>query len=50
MLEFDEFLELLAQLSPSGSSAELDRLVHTLRALHGPGPLEDDLSIIRFEL
>jgi serine phosphatase RsbU (regulator of sigma subunit) len=49
MLEFDDFLELLAQLSPSGS-AELDRLVHTLRALHGPGPLEDDLSVIRFEL
>jgi phosphoserine phosphatase RsbU/P len=49
MLEFDEFLEVLAQLSRSGS-AELDQLVHTLRALHGPGPLEDDLSIVRFEL
>jgi sigma-B regulation protein RsbU (phosphoserine phosphatase) len=49
MLEFDEFLEVLAQLVPSGS-AELDRLVHALRALHGPGPLEDDLSIVRFEL
>jgi hypothetical protein len=30
--------------------AELDRLVGVLRALHGPGPLDDDLSIIRFEL
>jgi serine phosphatase RsbU (regulator of sigma subunit) len=49
MLGFDEFLEMLAQLSQSGS-AELDQLVHTLRALHGPGPLEDDLSIVRFEL
>jgi serine phosphatase RsbU (regulator of sigma subunit) len=49
MLEFGEFLEVLVQLSQSGS-AELDRLVHTLRALHGPRPLEDDLSIVRFEL
>ncbi len=49
MLEFDEFLEVLAQLLSSGS-ADLDRLVHALRALHGPGPLEDDLSIVRFEL
>ena len=49
MLEFDEFLDVLAQSVPSGI-AELDRLVDVLRALHGPGPLEDDLSIIRFEL
>jgi len=49
MLEFDEFLGVLAQLVPSGS-AELDRLVHVLRAMHGAGPFEDDLSIVRFEL
>jgi phosphoserine phosphatase RsbU/P len=48
-LEFDEFLEVFAQLLPAGS-AELERLVDALRALHGPGPLDDDLSIIRFEL
>jgi len=34
---------------PSGK-AELDRLVGVLRSLHGPGPFDDDLSIIRFEL
>jgi sigma-B regulation protein RsbU (phosphoserine phosphatase) len=49
MLEFEEFLELLAASRPSGV-AELDRLVGVLRSLHGPGPLDDDLSIIRFEL
>jgi len=49
MLEFDEFLGVLAQLVPSGS-AELDRLVDVLRAMHGAGPFEDDLSIVRFEL
>ena len=49
MLEFDEFLEVFAQFCQSGSTG-LDQLVHTLRALHGPGPLEDDLSIVRFEL
>jgi serine phosphatase RsbU (regulator of sigma subunit) len=49
MLEFEEFLELLARPVPS-EVAELDRLVGALRSLHGPGPLDDDLSIIRFEL
>ena len=49
MLEFAAFLELLVAPVPPGV-AELDRLVDALRALHGPGPLDDDLSIIRFEL
>ncbi len=49
MLEFDEFVEVLARFSHPGR-AELDELVRTLRALHGPGSLEDDLSIVRFKL
>ena len=48
MLEFEEFIELLAAVPAGG--AELDRLVAVLRSLHGPGALEDDLSIVRFEL
>jgi serine phosphatase RsbU (regulator of sigma subunit) len=49
MLEFGEFLELLTASDPS-AAAELNRLFDALRALHGPGPFDDDLSIVRFEL
>jgi len=49
MLEFEEFIELLVASAPSGA-ADLEQLVDVLRSLHGPGPLDDDLSIIRFEL
>ncbi len=49
MLAFDEFVELLAQPGTVGES-ELDRMLDFARAQHGPGPLEDDFSIVKLEL
>ncbi|MBL8542157.1 MAG: serine/threonine-protein phosphatase [Betaproteobacteria bacterium] len=46
MLEFDRFLDVLAAPVADGES-ELDRLLEFVRNVHGPGPLEDDFSIIR---
>jgi sigma-B regulation protein RsbU (phosphoserine phosphatase) len=37
-----------APLPPAGES-ELDRLFAQVKALHGPGPLDDDFSIMRFQ-
>ena len=48
MLDFDEFLDVLTQ--PPKEESELDRLLSFMRALHGPGPLEDDFSIVELEL
>lgn len=48
MLDFDEFLDVLAQ--PPKEEPELDRLLNFVRTLHGPGPLEDDFSIVKLEL
>ena len=49
MLEFDEFVEVLGAPVAAGES-ELDRLLDFVRGVHGPGPLEDDFSIIKLEL
>jgi serine phosphatase RsbU (regulator of sigma subunit) len=49
MLAFDDFVELLAR-PPADDESELDRLLGTVRAEHGPGPLEDDFSIVKLEL
>ncbi len=47
--DFAEFEALLAAPPPSGAS-ELDRLFEHVKALHGAGPLDDDFSIMRFQL
>lgn len=47
MLDFREFLNLLVK-STAGCKSELDGVLGLIRELHGPGPLEDDLSIIKF--
>jgi sigma-B regulation protein RsbU (phosphoserine phosphatase) len=44
--EFHAFFE---QPPPAGGS-DLDALFAQVKALHGPGPLEDDFSILRFDL
>ncbi len=49
MLEFSQFLDVLAEPA-SANESELDRLLEFVHALHGPGPLEDDFSIVKFEL
>ncbi|MET0217448.1 MAG: PP2C family protein-serine/threonine phosphatase [Burkholderiales bacterium] len=49
MLEFEAFLDVLAAPVAAGES-ELDRLLEFIRDVHGPGPLEDDLSIIKLAL
>lgn len=48
MLEFDEFLDVL--VGPPEGESELDRMLNFVRALHGPGSLEDDFSIVKLEL
>ncbi|HVU24674.1 MAG TPA: SpoIIE family protein phosphatase [Opitutus sp.] len=35
---------------PRAGESDLDRLFEHVKALHGPGPLEDDFSIVRFDL
>jgi phosphoserine phosphatase RsbU/P len=47
--DFAEFEALLAAPPPAGAS-ELDRLFAHVKALHGAGPLDDDFSIMRFQL
>ena len=47
--DFAEFEALLAAQPPAGAS-ELDRLFDHVKALHGAGPLDDDFSIMRFQL
>jgi serine phosphatase RsbU (regulator of sigma subunit) len=49
MLEFEVFSELLARPVEEGES-DLDRVLNFARDLHGPGALEDDLSIVKLEL
>jgi hypothetical protein len=45
MLEFDEFTSFMQEhgAHPEG----LDRLESWVRELNGPGPLDDDFSIVR---
>lgn len=47
MLDFDRFLDVLAP--PAKEESELDRLLNFMLDLHGPGPLEDDFSIVKLE-
>ena len=49
MLEYDAFLQVLASPVKAAESA-LDRLLQFVRDTHGPGPLEDDFSIIELGL
>ena len=44
-----EFREFFAQPPPPGQS-DLDALFAHAKELHGPGPLDDDFSIVRFDL
>ncbi len=44
-----EYEAFFAEPVPPGES-ELDRLLARARELHGPGPLDDDFSIVRFDL
>jgi sigma-B regulation protein RsbU (phosphoserine phosphatase) len=43
-----EFFSFFAEPAPAGES-ELDRLFARVKDMHGPGPLEDDFSILRFK-
>lgn len=46
-----EFQDFFAQPSSGTDGAsDLDRLFAHVKSLHGPGPLEDDFSIVRFQL
>ena len=48
-LAFEEFVRHLA--SPAGTEeCELDRVLRVAREHHGPGPLDDDLSIVKLGL
>lgn len=49
MLEFERVLEVLATPC-AGAASELDRLLEFVRGEHGPGPLDDDFSIIKLAL
>jgi sigma-B regulation protein RsbU (phosphoserine phosphatase) len=49
MLEFGAFLDVLGAPVADGES-ELDRLLSFVRGVHGPGPLDDDFSIIKLAL
>jgi sigma-B regulation protein RsbU (phosphoserine phosphatase) len=49
MWPVQEFFSFFGEPVPPGES-ELDRLLDRVKALHGPGSLEDDFSILRFQL
>jgi serine phosphatase RsbU (regulator of sigma subunit) len=48
MLDFSEFISFLVRPVAAGGS-ELDRLLELVCDLNGPGPLEDDFSILKCE-
>ncbi len=48
MWTFAEFRDFLRGAAAEGDSG-LDRLLATVRAMHGAGPLDDDFSIVRLE-
>jgi sigma-B regulation protein RsbU (phosphoserine phosphatase) len=48
MWDFAEYQEFFAE-RPTPGESDLDRLFARVKALHGPGPLDDDFSIVRFE-
>jgi phosphoserine phosphatase RsbU/P len=46
-----DFADFQASFASAGEpEADLDRLFAQVKALHGPGPLDDDFSIVRFSL
>jgi phosphoserine phosphatase RsbU/P len=46
-----DFAEFQASFTANDEpAADLDRLFARVKALHGPGPLDDDFSIVRFSL
>ncbi len=49
MWEFSDFLSFMAARPQPGES-DLDRLFGHVKTLHGPGPLDDDFSIVSFTL
>ncbi|HYD83771.1 MAG TPA: PP2C family protein-serine/threonine phosphatase, partial [Opitutus sp.] len=49
MWDFAEFQASFAA-APRENESDLDRLFAHVKSLHGPGPLDDDFSIVRFEL
>lgn len=49
MWEFSDFQAFMAK-PPSPGESDLDRLLSHVKALHGPGPLDDDFSIMGFTL
>ncbi len=49
MWSLDELREFLGRPRASDTS-DLDSLHAQVRALHGPGPLDDDFTIVRFDL
>lgn len=49
MLELADLMQTLAQPMPPGQS-ELDHVLQAARALHGPGALEDDFTMLKLSL
>jgi sigma-B regulation protein RsbU (phosphoserine phosphatase) len=49
MWEFTDFVSFMGQRPQPGES-DLDRLFNHVKTLHGPGPLDDDFSILGFTL
>lgn len=49
MWSTEEFQSFFAT-PPSPGVSDLDRLFEHVKSLHGPGPLDDDFSIVRFDL
>jgi len=49
MWSSEEFHAFFAE-PPDNGESDLDRLFARVKALHGDGPLEDDFSIVRFDL
>ncbi len=51
MWDFAEFQASFVAAAEAGEpESDLDRLFARVKALHGPGPLDDDFSIVRFAL
>jgi serine phosphatase RsbU (regulator of sigma subunit) len=49
LLDFNDFLDVLAAPLAPGESA-LERALDFARSFHGPGPLDDDFTIVGFDL
>jgi len=49
MLTLNDLMHTLASPMPEGQS-ELDRVLESARAAHGPGALEDDFTILKLAI